>query len=70
VLSVALPKPPRGKTYEAWVASPSVRPAGVFVGRTTMLRVRVPHGAQVLVSVEPAGGVGAPTTTPIVSARA
>jgi anti-sigma-K factor RskA len=70
VLSVDLPKPPKGKTYEAWVADPSVRPAGVFAGRTTKLRVRVPRGAQVMVSVERAGGVDAPTTTPIVSARA
>jgi anti-sigma-K factor RskA len=70
VLSVELPKPPKGTTYEAWVADPSVRPAGVFAGRTTKLRVRVKHGAQVMVSVERAGGVDAPTTTPIVSARA
>jgi anti-sigma factor RsiW len=70
VLSVDLPKPPKGKTYEAWVADPSVRPAGVFAGSTTKLRVRVKHGAQVIVSVERAGGVDAPTTTPIVSARA
>jgi anti-sigma-K factor RskA len=70
VLSVALPKPPKGKTYEAWVADPSIRPAGVFSGGTTKLRVRVRRGAQVMVSVERAGGVGAPTTTPIVSARA
>ena len=70
VLSVELPRLPKGKTYEAWVADPSVRPAGVFSGRTTRLRVRVHRGAQVLVSVERAGGSDAPTTTPIVSARA
>jgi anti-sigma-K factor RskA len=70
VLSVALPKPPKGKTYEAWVADPSVRPAGVFSGGATKLRVHVRRGAQVMVSVERAGGVGAPTTTPIISARA
>lgn len=70
VLSVELPKLPEGKTYEAWVADPDVRPAGVFTGRTTKLRVRVPRGAQVMVSVERSGGVDAPTTTPIVSARA
>jgi len=64
------PRSESGRTYEAWVADPSVRPAGVFAGRTTNLRLRVPRGAQVLVSVERAGGVGAPTTTPIVSARA
>jgi anti-sigma-K factor RskA len=70
VLTVDLPKLPKGKTYEAWVADPNVRPAGVFSGRTTKLRVRVRPGAQVLVSVERAGGTDAPTTTPIVSARA
>jgi anti-sigma-K factor RskA len=70
VLSVELPKLPKGKTYEAWVADPSVQPAGVFSGGTTKLRVRVHRGAQVLVSVERAGGSNAPTTTPIVSARA
>jgi len=70
VLNVELPKLPKGKTYEAWVADPSVQAAGVFTGRTTKLRVRVPRGAQVLVSVERSGGVDAPTTTPIVSARA
>ena len=70
VLSVELPRLPKGKTYEAWVADPSVRPAGVFSGTTTRLRVPVRRGAQVLVSVERAGGTDAPTTTPIVSARA
>jgi anti-sigma-K factor RskA len=70
VLSVELPRLPKGKTYEAWVADPTVRPAGVFSGTTTRLRVPVRRGAQVLVSVERAGGTDAPTTTPIVSARA
>jgi anti-sigma factor RsiW len=70
VLTVDLPKLPKGKTYEAWVADPNVRPAGIFSGRTTKLHVRVRPGAQVLVSVERAGGTDAPTTTPIVSARA
>ena len=70
VLSVDLPTLPKGKTYEAWVADPSVHAAGVFSGRATKLKVRVRRGAQVMVSVERAGGVDAPTTTPIVSARA
>jgi anti-sigma factor RsiW len=70
VLAVDLPKLPKGKTYEAWVADPDVRRAGIFSGRTTTLRVPVRRGAQVLVSVERAGGTDAPTTTPIVSARA
>jgi anti-sigma factor RsiW len=70
VLAVDLPKLPKGKTYEMWVADPDVRPAGVFSGGTTKLRLRVRRGAQVLVSVERAGGTDAPTTSPIVSARA
>jgi anti-sigma-K factor RskA len=70
VLSVDLPKLAKGKTYEAWVADPSVRPAGVFSGRTVKLRVPVRHGAQVMISIERAGGVDAPTTTPIVTTRA
>jgi anti-sigma factor RsiW len=70
VLALDLPKLPKGKTYEAWVADPDVRPAGIFSGRTTTLRLPVRRGAQVLVSVERAGGTDAPTTTPIVSARA
>jgi len=70
VLAVDLPKLPKGKTYEMWVADPDVRPAGVFSGGTTKLRLPVRRGAQVLVSVERAGGTDAPTTTPIVSARA
>ena len=70
VLALDLPKLPKGKTYEAWVADPDVRAAGIFSGRTTTLRVPVRRGAQVLVSVERAGGTDAPTTMPIVSARA
>ena len=69
VLSVALPRLAKGKTYEAWVADPSVRPAGVFKGRIVKLRVPVHRGAQVMVSIERAGGVDAPTTTPIVTTR-
>ena len=70
VLSVRLPQLPEGKTYEAWVADPRVRRAGVFSGRTMKLRVPVRRGAQVMVSIERSGGSDAPTTTPIVSARA
>jgi anti-sigma factor RsiW len=70
VLSVDLPKLAKGKTYEAWVADPTVRPAGVFSGRTVKLRVPVQRGAQVLISIERAGGVDSPTTTPIVTTRA
>jgi anti-sigma-K factor RskA len=59
-----------GKTYEAWVitkGSPP-RPAGLFSGgATTMVHLRgtVPQHAFVAVTVERAGGVSAPTTTPI-----
>ncbi len=63
---------PHGKTYEAWVipAGHSPRPAGLFSGNTTVrLHVAVPKNAVVAVTVERAGGVRAPTTAPIISAR-
>jgi anti-sigma-K factor RskA len=60
-----------GKTYEAWVIpkNGAPRPAGLFSGGTTMVHLRgtVPPHATVAVTVERAGGVGAPTTTPIFS---
>lgn len=61
---------PSGKTYEAWVirAGHSPRPAGLFAGggsTTVRLRGTVPQHAVVAVTLERAGGVRAPTTTPI-----
>jgi anti-sigma factor RsiW len=70
VLAVALPAPPKGKTYEAWIANGSVRRAGEFDGRTLSLTGRVERGARVLVTLERAGGVDAPTSQPLLSARA
>jgi anti-sigma factor RsiW len=64
-LALDLPKPPAGKTYEAWVAEPSVRAAGTFDGRVEKLPLRVRHGAKVMVTLERAGGVDAPTTKPL-----
>jgi anti-sigma-K factor RskA len=66
---------PRGKTYEAWVIPPgrSPRPAGLFGGgpdASLALRGRVPGNAVVAVTLEPAGGSRAPTTSPIFSAHA
>ena len=47
------------------------RPAGLFSGSTTVrLRGIVPRNAVVAVTVERAGGARAPTTTPILTARA
>ncbi len=69
VLNVALPKAPNGNTYEAWVADPAVRPAGTFDGGTTKLSVRVPRGAQVMVTLERSGGSSAPSRKPLLSAR-
>jgi anti-sigma-K factor RskA len=61
---------PKGKTYEAWVIpkGKAPRPAGLFPGgKTTTVHLHgVPQkGAVVAVTVEPAGGSPAPTTTPI-----
>lgn len=70
VLAVRLPKPPDGKTYEAWIADPVVRRAGEFDGRAFTLPRRVAPGSQVMVTVERSGGVDAPTTKPLLVARA
>jgi len=64
---------PHGKTYEAWVipAGHSPRPAGLFPGGASTivhLRGTVPPKSVVAVTLERAGGVKAPTTTPIFSA--
>lgn len=66
-----LAAPPRGKTYEAWIipATGAPRPAGLFSGSNVALRGKLPPHATVAVTLEPAGGVSAPTTTPIVVAR-
>jgi|SRR5581483_4663083 len=70
VLAVALPTPPQGKTYEAWIANPQVHRAGEFDGHTFTLPLRVSRGSRVMVTVERAGGVDAPTSKPIVVAQA
>jgi anti-sigma-K factor RskA len=61
---------PKGKTYEAWVIpkGKAPRPAGLFQGgkpATVHLHGVPQKGAVVAVTVEPAGGSPAPTTTPI-----
>jgi anti-sigma-K factor RskA len=69
-----LPAAPSGKTYEAWIipASGKPRPAGLFSAGDTTVRLRgtVPRHAVVAVTRERAGGVKAPTMTPILSASA
>jgi len=63
---------PAGKTYEVWVldGSTPVR-AGLFPGGAARdvvpVEGTVGPGAKVLVTLEPSGGVDAPTTTPIVA---
>jgi anti-sigma factor RsiW len=70
VLSVSLPRPPNGKTYEAWVANPAVHRAGLFAGGLVKLTLPVRHGAQVMVTLERSGGVDAPTQQPLLRVRA
>jgi anti-sigma-K factor RskA len=65
---------PHGKTYEAWVipSGRAPRPAGLFSGgasTTVHLKGTVPQNAVVAVTVERAGGVNKPSTSPILSAR-
>ncbi len=75
-LSIAgLGAAPRGKTYEAWVipTGGAPRPAGLFSGggaRTVVHLTRpVPLGSTIAATVERAGGVSAPTTKPLFTAR-
>jgi anti-sigma-K factor RskA len=71
-----LPRAASGKTYEAWVipAGGKPKPAGLFHGGGPQTVVKlsrtVPRGAVVAATLERAGGVGAPTQTPFLSARA
>jgi anti-sigma-K factor RskA len=65
---------PEGKTYEVWVIDGDTpTPAGTFEGGGTTSLVSVgepvPEGAVVAVTVEPDGGVDAPTTEPFVVAE-
>lgn len=68
-----LPAASSGKTYEAWIIPArggAARPAGLFPGggsTTIRLRGTVPRNAVVAVTRERAGGVNAPTTSPIFS---
>jgi anti-sigma factor RsiW len=68
-LAVDLPAPPKGKTYEAWVIDSGVHRDRLFDGGTTLLERRVRAGTTVKVTLEPDGGVDAPTSTPLLSAR-
>jgi anti-sigma-K factor RskA len=66
---------PKDKTYQAWVIeNGEAKPAGTFTSsgaRTAIPLDRpVPKGSTVAVTVEKAGGVGAPTTKPLFSANA
>jgi anti-sigma factor RsiW len=70
-----LPAAPAGKIYEAWVIPPGSKPirAGVFDGGGSMTMVRleqaVPTGSVVATTMERGGGVDAPTSEPLFTAR-
>jgi anti-sigma factor RsiW len=68
-LAVALPAPPSGKTYEAWVIQGTLHRDRLFTGHVAVLRTRLQPGATVKVTLERAGGVDAPTTQPLLSVR-
>ena len=63
---------PEGKTYELWVSAQGEDPvpAGLFPGsdgrEVALVDGPVGSGEVVLVTIEPAGGVDAPTTEPII----
>ena len=65
---------PRGRTYEAWVASGgSPEPAGTFDGGATVVLKRlerlVPDGAAVMITEEKDGGTDAPTSHPFLTVQ-
>lgn len=62
---------PRGKTYEAWIipSGDAPRPAGLFTGHNVALNGKLPPHSTVAVTLEPAGGVSAPTTPVLVAAQ-
>ena len=64
---------PAGKTYEAWVIRGKVAlPAGIFKGGGTVnltLSQDARPGDVIAITIEPAGGTKAPTTTPIANHR-
>jgi anti-sigma factor RsiW len=68
-----LKRAPSGRTYEAWVSSGGApEPAGLFNGGGNVavpLERTVPSGGSVLVTVERAGGVSAPTQKPFLSVQ-
>ncbi|SRR6266511_617785 len=65
---------PEGKTYELWVIDGGKpRPAGLFQGggrQVVVLNRSVPRDATVAATIEDEGGVDAPTSKPVFSARA
>jgi anti-sigma-K factor RskA len=68
-LFASIRRAPAGKTYEAWVIRGKVAvPAGLFQGggalKLTLTQPAKP-GDVIAITVEPAGGTKAPTTTPI-----
>jgi anti-sigma-K factor RskA len=74
VLALAVPPTGAGKTYEAWVIrGGKATPAGLFQGRsgTSIVKVSKPvrAGSVVAVTVERAGGVPQPTTTPLAASK-
>ncbi len=73
VLDMVDPAPP-GKTYQVWIVEGDApKPAGLFPGEdgqdVVLVSGTVKPGAVVAVTVEDAGGVGAPTTTPVAASR-
>jgi hypothetical protein len=77
LIASRLPAPPPGKTYEMWIISGGKpAPAGLFTsnlqgGAIHLYRPSAPptESDVVAVTLEPAGGVTAPTSTPIIVAR-
>jgi anti-sigma-K factor RskA len=76
LMASRLPAPPPGKTYEMWIIrGGSPKAAGLFASDAQgnafhFYRPQAPpaSGDIVAVTLEPAGGVNAPTSTPVIAA--
>ncbi len=77
LIASSLPAPPAGKTYEMWIIRDSKpAPAGLFrssaQGEATHVyrtAAAPAPGEVVAVTLEPEGGVGAPTSQPVIAAQ-
>jgi anti-sigma factor RsiW len=72
-VAAGLPQLPPGKVYEAWAITGKPVPAGVFSAQEARAAVQLPpetvRAHVMAITIEPAGGSKAPTSSPIFSVK-